>query len=95
MAKDARGHGSDARALVASVINRGSGERHTARIAQAHGIQGGPFKVQALDTQRAGQPWATKKAFGNSTVAEHVAKYERMDKGKGTNAGGYMRIKVR
>lgn len=106
MAKDAKGHGSDgrgggltvtdsARARIASVINRGSGQAHVARIAQAHGIQGGPVKVQALDTSRAGQPWGTQKSFRNTTVAEHVAKYARMDNGKGTSPGGYMRVKVR
>ncbi len=65
-------------------------------IAAQHGIptshlggpQGGPIKVQELDTKRAGQPWATKKAYGNRTVAETVAKGMRTD-------GGYMRIKTR
>lgn len=64
------------------------GAAKLARIAQQHGIQGGPFKVQTLALDRVGQPWATKKSFRNNTVAETVAKHMRTD-------GGYMRIKAK
>lgn len=68
-----------------TVIN---GQGKVARIAQAHGIQGGPFKVQTLNTKLAGTPFETKKSYRNNTVAEHVAKYMRTD-------GDYTRVKVR
>lgn len=64
------------------------GEGKVARIAQQHGIQGGPFKVQTLNTKLAGVPFETKKSYRNNTVAEHVAKYMRID-------GAHTRIKVR
>lgn len=63
-----------------------AGQAHVARIAQAHGIQGGPFKVQSLNLKLAGQPFKTVKSFRNNTVAEHVAKYMRTD-------GGYTRVR--
>jgi hypothetical protein len=83
-------------AKAQGVLARMNAEQHgPVSIAASHGIQtahlgpqGGPIKVQALDTKRAGQPWATKKAYGNRTVAETVAKGMRTD-------GGYMRIKAR
>lgn len=79
--KDAKGHGSDPRGGGISVIN---GQGKVARIAQMHGIQGGPIKVQTLDTKRAGPPWATQRSYRNNTVAEHVAKFLRMDNGSTT-----------
>lgn len=93
MSKDAQGHGSDARGQfgLAAALNRA--QHGTRRLAAQHGIStdhlgpGGPIKVQTLDTSRAGQPWATKKAYGNRTVAETVAKGMRTD-------GGFMRIKT-
>lgn len=57
----------------------GTGHAKVARIAQQHGIQGGPFKVQALNLKLAGQPFQTVKSFKNNTVAEHVAKYMSVD----------------
>lgn len=66
----------------------GTGASKVARIAQAHGIQGGPFKVQSLALNRVGTPWATQKSYRNNTVAEHVAKYMRTD-------GDYTRVKTR
>lgn len=64
------------------------GEGKVARIAQQHGIQGGPFKVQTLNTKLAGSPFQTQKSFRNNTVAEHVARGMRID-------GNYTRVKVR
>lgn len=49
--------------------------------------RGGPHKVQSLDTNRVGQPWATAKSYGNKTVAERVANFMRTD-------GGYMRVRT-
>lgn len=101
MAKDAGGHGSDARGQFGLAATLARVQRGARQIAQAHGIPtahlgpGGPVKVQALDTKRVGQPWATKKAYGNSTVAETVAKGMRVDSGKGTGSGGFMRIRVK
>lgn len=65
-----------------------TGQAHVARIAQAHNITGGPFKVQALDTSRAGKPWATAKSYKNRTVAERVAQGMRQD-------GGYTRVRTK
>ncbi len=72
-------------------------------VAAAHGIptdhlapaptqrvntNAGPYKVQSLDTNRTGQPWATQRSFRNNTVAERVALRMAAD-------GGHMRVKVR
>lgn len=78
--KDEKGHGSNGRGGFSGAIS------HVARIMQAHNIQGGPFKVQSLDTSLVGKPWATAKTFKNRTVAERVAQGMRSD-------GGYTRVK--
>lgn len=102
MAKDAGGHGSDARGQFGLAATLARVQRGARQIAQAHGIDtqhlgpGGPVKVQAFAPKTVGkQPWKTAKAYGNSTVAETVAKGMRVDNGKGTGSGGFMRIKVK
>lgn len=84
--------GGIGRAKIANIINNSSGEAHVARIAQAHGIQGGPYKVQGLDASpnRAGQPWATQKQYTRRAVAERIAQHMRTD-----NAADLVRVKVR
>lgn len=77
--KDAKGHGSDKGGF-------GGGISHVARIMQRHNIQGGPFKIQSLNTALAGKPLATIKTYKNRAVAERVAQGMRQD-------GGYVRNK--
>lgn len=67
------------RAIAAREMFGSTGQAKVARIAQAHGIQGGPFKVQSLNLKLVGQPFKTVKSYRNNTVAEHVAKYMRTD----------------
>ena len=69
-------------------INVINGQGKVARIAQQHGIQGGPFKVQSLDTKLAGTPFKTEKSYRRRAVAERVAQHMRTD-------GGYTRVKYR
>lgn len=81
--------GASLRAAAAAERDRlaGPGQHAVARIAQQHGIKGGPFKVQSLNTKLAGQPWAgTGKGYGRRAVAERVAQHMRTD-------GGYTRVK--
>lgn len=91
--KDAKGHGSNSRGGALGfwehpVPAASSGVAKVAAIARAHGISGGPFKVQALNLRTAGPPWQTAKAYRNRAVAERVAQHMRTD-------GGYTRVKMR
>lgn len=69
MAKDAKGHGSDAHGIAAM---------HGIPTAHLRSY-GGPHKVQTLALGHAGPPWATQKSYRNKTVAESVAKGMRTD----------------
>lgn len=75
--KDAKGHGSDARA--AHALANGHPKATPPR---AHGA----FKVQALNPKLAGSPWSTQKSYGRRAVAERVAQHMRTD-------GGHMRVR--
>lgn len=82
-------HGTAAATKAASRLPISvGGISHVARIMQSHNIQGGPFKLQSLDTSLAGKPWATSKTFKNRTVAERVAQGMRSD-------GGYTRVRTK
>lgn len=91
--KDSKGHGSAGKGVgnfTRQELIRNYGVMHgTAAMTKAAARlpKGGPHKVQSLDTNRAGQPWATAKSYGNKTVAERVANYMRTD-------GGYMRVRT-
>lgn len=90
--KDAKGHGSNPRGALGFWSHESapvaSGVAHVASIARAHGIAGGPFKVQSLNTKLLGRPWQTDKAYRNRAVAERVAQHMRTD-------GGYTRVRMR
>ena len=64
MAKDAKGHGSEARAVA---------------VQQGRALASHQIKIQRLDTSLIGTPWRTVGGAARRAVAERTARNMRVD----------------